>query len=158
MKAYPLALMAAIIAVPAAAQQGGLQAQSPTPGVGDTHVPAANLGMDSFSGPVVRGDHATSTSMLEAYTRQSRIEAQLWAKRASQGPIPETFAPQIRERLRSDLDAWRDEYSIRASDYRTMVAHWLVDSDKLTAAQWAQQRAAWFNARDAWVAAQGGKR
>jgi hypothetical protein len=35
-----------------------------------------------------------------------------------------------------------------------MRDQWLIDRNSLTAAQWAERRAAWFAARDAWIASQ----
>lgn len=159
MRAFVPGLIAAAIAVPAAAQQGGLQAQSPSPSIGSANLPAANLGMDSFSGaPMRSGDHGPSSAEYRARAEQNRAEAKAWADRAKQGPIAESYAAQIRDHLKNDLVDWREGYSVRGADYRAMVQQWLVDTDKLNAVQWAQQRAAWFDARDAWIAAHGGKR
>lgn len=158
MNPYLPAFIAALIVAPAAAQQGP-GAMSATPSMGDAHMPNTNMGMDSFAGvPVRNGDHGQTTAEYHALAEQGRAEAKVWATRASQGPIPETFGPQIRERLKSDLSIWREEYSVKGSDFKAMTAQWLVEPGKLSATQWAQQRAAWFEARDAWVAAHGGKR
>ena len=150
------ALIAAMM--PAAASAQGY----PASGIGKpslTGFPSigSDTGLDggSLGGGIRNGDTFRLTS--EQYRRTtalSRREAKQAAEKVRAGAaLPDSEATRIRGKLRSDLAIWRDQFQVSAKAYGRMRDHWLPDTDRLSAAQWAQQRADWFDARDAWVAA-----
>jgi len=113
------------------------------------------MGGGSLGGGIRNGDTFRLTNaQYQRTTALSRREAKDAAARVKAGLVPpDSEAGRIRGKLRRDLAVWRDQFEVSGKAYRAMRQRWLVDTDRLTAAQWAQQRADWFDARDAWVAA-----
>ena len=60
----------------------------------------------------------------------------------------------IRDDLKEDMEAWRDQFRIGRADWQKQRDQWLAERDGMTAADWAARRADWFAARDAWIAKQ----
>jgi len=99
---------------------------------------------------------ADRTKVADAYrklTEPHRLNALQIAETARSGTeLPPNAGPRIRAALEADLNAWHDAFYVDRRDWKAMHDRWLVDADKLTGQQWAQQRADWFAARDVWIA------
>jgi hypothetical protein len=90
---------------------------------------------------------------LRTLVRERRASAFALAQAARSGAhIPASAAARIREALSQDIDAWRAEFDVSRREWQAMRERWLVDRRSMTAAVWAEHRAAWFLARDAWIA------
>jgi hypothetical protein len=125
------------------------------PSIGsDTGIGGGSLG----GGGVRSGDgFRLSNAQYQRKAALGRREAQAAADRVRAGAtLDADEGPRIRGKLRHDLSVWRDQFRVSDEAYLNMRKQWLVDADRLTAAQWAQQRADWFAARDAWVLANRG--
>jgi hypothetical protein len=91
----------------------------------------------------------------QALARQHRAEALAIAQAARNGArLPANAGPRIREALKQDIDAWRDQFQVDRRSWQAMRDQWLASRRTMTAEQWAIQRANWFAARDAWIANQ----
>lgn len=67
------------------------------------------------------------------------------------GPVPLT-AGQIRAQLVEDMDDWRTTFRIKKAEFEGLRDQIIVDENALTARQWADRRAQWFELRDEWIA------
>jgi len=85
---------------------------------------------------------------------QHRADAMVLAQAARAGRVPANAGPRIREALKQDIDAWRDQFQVDRRSWQAMRAQWLSARGTMTAQDWAIQRANWFAARDAWIANQ----
>jgi hypothetical protein len=84
-------------------------------------------------------------------TEPHRQNALQVAALARDNSLPPGSGARIRDALESDLTFWRNSLPVNARDWNAMNKQWLVPVSSLTDQQWAQQRAAWFSARDAWL-------
>lgn len=86
---------------------------------------------------------------------QRRADALVLANAARRGAhIPANAGPRIREALKQDIDAWRDQFQVDRRSWQAMRDQWLSSRGTMSAQDWAIQRANWFAARDAWIANQ----
>lgn len=69
------------------------------------------------------------------------------------GPITLT-AGEIRAQLVQDMEEWRTAFKIKKAEYEGLRDQIIVDENALTARQWADRRAQWFELRDEWIAQQ----
>lgn len=103
----------------------------------------------------------TPALRAEAYlarTERHRAQALALARLARCGAdFPPGAATRIREALRFDLHAWRDAFQVNGQEWHAVRMEWLVERQRLTAAEWAERRASWFQERDAWIAARRGE-
>lgn len=93
---------------------------------------------------------------MQAYRDNLRVrreQAEQYAAAARSGvPLPADAAGTLRKELEADIAQWRAEFRVGRGEEQAMRAQWLVARDSLTAVQWAQRRADWWAARDAWIA------
>lgn len=61
-------------------------------------------------------------------------------------------AADHRSALEADMAAWRDFFAVPKAEWRAHVEQWLPDAASISAAQWAQRRASWFDTREVWIA------
>ena len=88
-----------------------------------------------------------------AGSERHRAQALALARLARCGAaFPPGAAERIREALRFDLHAWRAAFQVSGPEWQAIRDAWLVERHALTAAEWAERRALWFEARDAWIA------
>jgi hypothetical protein len=91
----------------------------------------------------------------QALAAQHRADALGLAQAARSGAqIPANAGPRIRQALRQDIDAWRDEFQVDRRSWQATRDYWLSSRGTMTAQEWAIQRANWFAERDAWIANQ----
>jgi len=89
---------------------------------------------------------------LSSNERRDAARAQAAALKAGRGA---SASPKdIRNELKEDMDAWRDQFRIGRADWQRERDQWLSEREGMTAADWAARRADWFAARDAWIAQQ----
>lgn len=91
---------------------------------------------------------------IAEYRRETdlhRLNALQIAEQARTSALPVGTGARIREALEADLTLWHDSLPVNARDWDSMRKQWLVPVGSLTDQQWAQQRANWFAARDAWL-------
>lgn len=84
-------------------------------------------------------------------TEPHRQNALQIAEQARTSALPPGSGARIREALDADLTLWYNSLPVSKSDGDTMRNQWLVPAESLTDQQWAQRRADWFTARDAWM-------
>jgi hypothetical protein len=93
----------------------------------------------------------------QAYRENLRIrrsQAEQYAAAARNGvPLPANAAETLRRELAADIEQWRAEFHVGRKDAQAMRDRWLVETDSLSAVQWAERRVEWWDARDAWAAA-----
>ena len=63
-------------------------------------------------------------------------------------------AGEIRAQLAQDMEDWRDAFRIKKAEYEGLRDQIIVEENALTARQWADRRAQWFELRDEWLAQQ----
>jgi hypothetical protein len=96
-----------------------------------------------------------TAQQYQALAAQRRADALALAQTArSGGHVPANAGPRIREALKQDIDAWRDQFQVDRRSWQAMRDQWLASRGTMTARDWAIQRANWFAARDAWIANQ----
>ena len=101
------------------------------------------------------GEQRLNAQQYQQMAAQHRADAMSVAQAARSGSrIPANAGPRIREALKQDIDAWRDQFQVDRRSWQAMRNQWLADRNSMTAEQWAIQRANWFAARDAWIANQ----
>ena len=83
--------------------------------------------------------------------RRDAALAQAAALKAGRGTAK---ADDVRDDLKQDMEAWRDQFRIGRADWQKQRDQGLTERDGMTAADWAARRADWFAARDAWIAKQ----
>jgi hypothetical protein len=86
-------------------------------------------------------------ALTEPY-RQNALEVAAQARGHS---LPAGMGINIREALEADMTLWYNSMPVSKGEWDSMRAQWLVPVASLNDPQWAQQRAAWFTARDAWL-------
>ena len=59
---------------------------------------------------------------------------------------------EIRDQLVADMEEWRKAFKIDKAQYQGLRDQIIVEEDQLTARQWADRRAQWFELRDEWIA------
>jgi hypothetical protein len=94
---------------------------------------------------------------LQGFANQSagrRAEALAMRDTAMAGGMVLMSAAQIREQLAQDMEDWRKTFKINKSEYEGLRDQILVEENALTARQWADRRAQWFELRDEWIAQQ----
>jgi hypothetical protein len=167
-----LATVAIAASAPALAHPGGGPGGGggPGAGAGQPMTPPGSLGGGFGTSTYARDNVASSQGQFgrdfaaqqkltadqyRALAAQHRADALVLAQAARAGAnIPASAAGRIREALKADIQAWRDEFAVGRKEWQAMRDQWLVDRNSLTAQQWALQRANWFTARDAWIAQQ----
>jgi hypothetical protein len=98
--------------------------------------------------------HLTA-QQYQALAAQHRADALALAQAARSGArIPANAGPRIREALKQDIDAWRDQFQVDRRSWQATRDYWLSNRGTMTAQDWAIQRASWFAERDAWIARQ----
>ena len=83
-----------------------------------------------------------------------------WAKvsdrraeaKAIAASAPAASAEQVRAALKADMESWRNSFAVGKAEWKAHVEQWLPDAASMSAAQWAQRRASWFDTREAWIA------
>jgi hypothetical protein len=122
--------------------------------------PGAPPDMQVSSGsdaPGTVGGVSRNPAVLRKVTPE-RVEAFWSAMAASRAAASAAAGDQTagaadhRAALKADMEAWRDFWAVRQSEWNAHVQQWLPDTASLTARQWAQRRASWFDTRDAWIA------
>jgi len=98
------------------------------------------------------GAEKSLDSKIHALAEERKGDAHHLAGIAKHAEVPPEYAAKLREALDGDMQLWREEYHPSGADWKIMHKQWLVDAKSLTAGQWAQQRADWYDARDAWIA------
>lgn len=96
-------------------------------------------------------------SKLQEFANQSagrRAEALAMRDAALAGGPIILSAAQIREQLAQDMEDWRKAFKINKTEYEGLRDQILVEENALTARQWADRRAQWFELRDEWIAQQ----
>jgi hypothetical protein len=94
---------------------------------------------------------------LQEFANQSagrRAEALAMRDAALAGGPIILSAAQIREQLAQDMEDWRKAFKIDKAEYEGLRDQILVEENALTARQWADRRAQWFELRDEWIAQQ----
>ncbi len=94
---------------------------------------------------------------LQQFSNQSagrRAEALAMRDAAVAGAPVLMSAAQIREQLAQDMEDWRTTFKINEAEYAGLRDQILVEESALTARQWADRRAQWFELRDEWIAQQ----
>lgn len=103
-----------------------------------------------------RLDSPAPAHRAEAYLADSerhRAQALAMARLARCGAaFPPGAAERIREALRFDLHTWRDAFQVTGHEWQAIRDAWLVERHALTAGEWAERRAFWFQERDSWIA------
>lgn len=149
---YPaaVALLAVLPAAPACAQDlGGAIAQQYHEQMSPQQQMLHNDARDfrDLSG----AELANAIADYRRQTEPHRQNALQIATLASANTLPPGSGARIRDALESDLTLWRTSLPVSRRDWDAMTKQWLVPVSSLTDQQWAQQRAAWFTARDAWL-------
>jgi hypothetical protein len=105
-----------------------------------------------------RGKKAqTYHAKLQEFANQSagrRAEALAMRDAAIAGGPILLSAGQIRAQLAQDMEDWRTAFKINRTEYEGLRDQILVEENALTARQWADRRAQWFELRDEWIAQQ----
>ena len=94
---------------------------------------------------------------LQQFGHQSagrKAEALAMREAALAGAPITLTAGQIRAQLVQDMEEWRDAFRIKKAEYEGLRDQIVVDENALTARQWADRRAQWFELRDEWIAQQ----
>lgn len=94
---------------------------------------------------------------LEEFANQTagrREEAFAMRDAARSGQPVAASAKEIRDQLQQDMEDWRTEFRIDRQAWQGLRDEILVDVNTLTATQWADRRAQWFELRDEWIAQQ----
>lgn len=100
-----------------------------------------------LSGSVVK----RAVDKYRAETAAQRQNALQIADQARTNPLPAGTGAKIRDALEADLTFWYNSVPVTRRDFDAMRKQWLVPVASMTDQQWAQQRASWFTARDAWL-------
>jgi hypothetical protein len=87
-----------------------------------------------------------------------RIEdAQRLVDAAAHGRVlTDSNARHIRDLMREDFFAWRNQYDLLPAAYRSERDRWLVDEKALSPDAWAKQRLNWLEAQRDWILSHGG--
>jgi hypothetical protein len=94
-------------------------------------------------------------SKLQEFADQSagrRAEALAMRETALAGGPITLSAGEIREQLAQDMEDWRKAFKINKAEYEGLRDQIIVEENALTANQWADRRAQWFELRDEWIA------
>lgn len=83
-----------------------------------------------------------------AAQRQNALDI---AAQARTNALPAGTGARIRDALEADLTFWYNSVPVPKREFDAMRKQWLVPVASLTDQQWAQHRADWFAARDAWL-------
>jgi hypothetical protein len=150
--------LAALAAGAASAQMAGPNSMSPIPGteLPDSNSTQVDRGLRDFTVPSGTDGRAQrrASAAYQENLRIRREQARQYAAAALSGlPLPVDAAATLRGELQADIEQWRTEFAVGRKDAQAMRERWLVPLDSLTAVEWAQQRVAWWSARDGWVAA-----
>jgi hypothetical protein len=123
------------------------------PGTADlAHGIASQQGQ--FGRDFAQQQHLTA-AQYQAMAAQHRADALALAQAARAGAnIPANAGPRIKQALKLDIDAWREQFQVDRKSWQTMRNAWLADRPNMTPQDWALRRADWFAARDAWIANQ----
>jgi hypothetical protein len=62
----------------------------------------------------------------------------------------------IRDSMREDFFAWRNQFDILPTAFRAERDRWLVDEKALSPNAWAKQRLDWLQAQRDWILSHGG--
>ena len=110
----------------------------------------------------LNADFAKSAKKAEAYRNQLQGFADSTAPRkadalalresALSGKAITLSAKEIRDQLIADMEEWRKAFKIDKVQYQGLRDQIIVDESALTARQWADRRAQWFDLRDEWIA------
>ena len=110
----------------------------------------------------LNADFAKSAKKAEAYRNQLQGFADSTAPRkadalalresALSGKAITLSAKEIRDQLIADMEEWRKAFKIDKAQYQGLRDQIIVDESALTARQWADRRAQWFDLRDEWIA------
>lgn len=84
-------------------------------------------------------------------TEPHRQNALQIAEQARTSALPPGSGAKIRDALDADLTLWYNSVPVTKGEWDAMRTQWLVPAESLTDQQWAQRRADWFTARDAWM-------
>ena len=176
MKKFVLVGAAALMmaAGPALAQAGGGAAPPPAPGGSTGGGGAADrIAIQDRDAGVnaqqmmdrqgrLNADFAKSAKKAEAYRNQLQGFADSTAPRkadalalresALSGKAITLSAKEIRDQLIADMEEWRKAFKIDKAQYQGLRDQIIVDESALTARQWADRRAQWFDLRDEWIA------
>ena len=167
-----MSALVALTAAPAMAQHGpppGVGGPGGGMGAGPPMTPPGQMGGGFGTSDYVHGiasqqgqfgrDFADQRRLTgqqyQALAAQHRADALALAQAARSGArIPASAGPRIREALKQDIDAWRDQFQVDRRSWQAMRDQWLANRGTMSAQDWAIQRANWFSARDSWIANQ----
>ena len=129
-----------LAAMPASAQMEGM-------GMGNYGMPPP---------PAFGRDIVDMRGSADSYLQEDNLHravAIALADRARKGEaLTSNASERIRTALEVDLRAWRNYFQVSNTEWKVTQSLWLGEVNSLTAAQWAERRADWFTARDAWLA------
>jgi hypothetical protein len=92
---------------------------------------------------------------FQALAEERRAHAMKLAELARNGAVfPPDTAPKIRSALAEEINHWRDEFQVGRREWQAMRDQWLAERGTMSPQDWALRRAAWFEARDTWIANQ----
>lgn len=110
----------------------------------------------------LNADFAKGGKKAEAYRNQLQGFADATAGRkadalalresALSGKAITQSAKEIRDQLAADMEEWRKTFKIDKAQYQGLRDQIIVEESALTARQWADRRAQWFELRDEWIA------
>jgi hypothetical protein len=155
-----IAGLAALAAAPASAQTMGGCGMSGANGTAMADPASADVGkaVRAFDEQQTATAAQSRRQREEALAYQENLrvrrrQAEQYAAAARSGvPLPADAAETLRKELEADIAQWRAEFRVSRGEEQAMRDRWLVARDSLAAEQWAQHRADWWTARDAWIA------
>jgi hypothetical protein len=159
----------ALASTAAIAQHGPPSGVGGGMGAGPPMTPPGQMG--GIGGPGGASDYARDIASQRGqfgrdFAAQQRLTAQQYQQQAAQhradalalaqaarsgARLPANAGPRIRDALKQDIDAWRDQFQVDRRSWQAMRDQWLSNRGAMTAQDWAVQRASWFAARDAWI-------
>ncbi len=94
------------------------------------------------------------TGELAALAERRRGDAIALAARVRGGAVvPSELSAKFRQALDDDLLLWSRQFAVDSGEYERARIQWLPAAEAQSAQDWILKRAAWFEARDVWVAA-----
>ena len=110
----------------------------------------------------LNADFARSPKKAEAYraklqgfadsTAGRKADALALRESALAGKAITFSSKEIRDELIADMEEWRKAFKIDKDQFQGLRDQIIVEESALTARQWADRRAQWFDVRDEWIA------
>jgi hypothetical protein len=130
---------------------GGYRGASNNPGSGDGEMPGSFAGVaDRYAEGMVKGQYGIDLSRRIADARRL-VDAVAGGR-----VLTDSNTRHIRDSMREDFFAWRNQFDIMPAAFRAERDRWLVDEKALSPNAWAKQRLNWLEAQRDWILSHGG--